>query len=449
MRQAAREVVHRLRQAGFEAYWVGGCVRDLLLGHEPLDFDVATAAQPEEVTPLFAATREVGRSFAVLQVRCQETWIQVATFRSEAAYSDGRHPDRVAYADVRQDALRRDFTINALFMDPETGRILDFVGGQEDLRRRLLRCVGNAQERLREDALRLLRAVRFTCRFELQIEASTRAALEAEAPRLALVAAERIREEWLAMLLGPQPRRAMELLRETGLLAHVAPELERLVGCAQSPELHPEGDVWEHTLRMLQHMRQDSDDALFQADEALALGVVWHDVGKPETRQRHGHRVVFHGHEKRGMEIAAQSMRRLAVAARTQEAVQMLVGQHLRFIDVFHMRRSTLRRFVLQDGFERLLQLHRLDALASRGDLTAWEFCRRERQTLQSQNVSMRPFLDGRELMARGYAPGPRLGTILRALVDAQLEGQVRQREEALAWVREHFDPDDVAPSGD
>ena len=439
MYAAALEVVRRLQEAGFETYWVGGCVRDRLLGLEPGDYDVATAALPAQAAPLFEASREVGRSFNVLQVRCSDVWIEVATFRSEGDYRDGRHPEHVAPADARTDARRRDFTINALFLDPLADRILDFVGGQEDLRRRLLRCVGDPEARLREDALRLMRAVRFACRFALDLEPETRRALETNAERLRLVAAERIGEEFLQMLTGPQPERAMTLLVETGLLERFAPELVRLRGCEQSPRHHPEGDVWVHTLRMLSLM---AESAVPGGDRALALGVLLHDVGKPISRRQRGENVTFYGHERRGQEIATALMQRWAIPSRLQETVSMLVGQHLRFLDVGQMRKSTLRRFVLQEGFDRLLELHRLDALSSRGDLTSWEFCRRELQTIAREGIPLRPLLSGHELLALGYEPGPRLGEILRALVDAQLEGTVQDIAASEAWVRRHYPPE-------
>ncbi|UCE02695.1 MAG: CCA tRNA nucleotidyltransferase [Candidatus Latescibacterota bacterium] len=445
MRSAAVDVVRRLRAAGFESYWVGGCVRDLLLGIEPLDYDVATSATPEQAAPLFESTREVGRAFGVLQVRCADSWIEVATFRSEGGYSDGRHPDSVHPADARTDVLRRDFTINALLMNPLDGQVLDYVGGRRDLEQRQLRAVGDPAQRFQEDALRLLRAVRFTCRFDLEIEPATRQALVAQAHRIRLVAAERARDELLAMLLGPRPRRALTLLLDSGLLDHIAPEVKRLRGCEQSPRHHPEGDVWEHTLQMLEHMQA----SVAQPDAALALGVLLHDVGKPDARQRVGDQWVFHGHEKRGQEIAETVMQRLRVPNKTQSAVQMLIGQHMRFISVREMRRSTLRRFILQEGFDRLLELHRLDALSSRGDLTTWEACRRELESVAQEEPPVRPLLSGDDLIERGYRAGPRLGVILRALVDAQLEGSVRDRERAIAWVREHFAPDpDEPPAG-
>ncbi len=435
-RRAALGIVETLRHAGHEAYWVGGCVRDALFGLEPREYDVATAARPEDVIALFESTREVGRSFAVIHVRSGGVWTEVSSFRSEGTYSDARHPDAVAPADVRTDAARRDFTINALYQDPLDGRILDFVGGRADIEKRILRCVGDPDRRLHEDALRLMRAVRFASRFDLTLEPATARALRRNASRIGKIAVERVRDELLRMLTGPAPHRALTLMHESSLLEHVAPEVERLRGCEQSPRHHPEGDVWVHTLRMLEIMAQREEP-----DEALALGVLLHDVGKPVTRAQRDGQWTFYGHEKRGRDIAAAFLERLAVPVAVQEQVLMLVGDHMQFLNVQRMRKSTLRRFVLQPEFERLLELHRLDALSSRGDLTQYDFCREAREQIEREGVPVRPLLDGHALMALGFLPGPRLGKILSALVDAQLEGEVRDAAGARRWVRENFDP--------
>lgn len=441
MREAAEQVVRRLRAAGYETYLVGGCVRDLLLGRAPTDWDVATAARPEQAAPLFAAVREVGRHFGVLRVQNGAAWIEVATFRSEGPYSDGRHPDSVRFTDPRTDALRRDFTVNALFLDPDSGEVLDFVAGRADLASRLLRAVGDPEARFAEDALRLLRAVRFACRLGFTIEPRTWAAMQRHAARIRGTSAERVRDELLGLLTGPSPRRGLELLDASGLLREVAPEVAALRGVSQSPRHHPEGDVWEHTLRMLERMQAPSD--------ALALGVLLHDVGKPATRTEDPPgEIRFYGHVERGTEIAAALLERWRVPARTRDAVLSMIGQHMRFLDTPRMKPSTLRRFVLQEHFPELLELHRLDSLGSRGDLTTWELCRAESEVMQHQSEPMRPLLTGHDLMALGYAPGPHLGSVLQALVDAQLEGEVRDRDAALAWVRQHAPPPASAANG-
>lgn len=429
VRAAAVQVVRRLRAAGHEAWLVGGCVRDLLLGLEPADYDVATSASPSQAAPLFARTRAVGRAFGVLQVEAEGRWIEVATFRSEGPYSDGRHPDRVSFADARRDAERRDFTINALFMDPETGRVVDHVGGRDDLERRLVRAVGDPEARFAEDGLRLLRAVRFACRFGFEIEPRTWEALRRHAPRLAAVSAERTRDELLAILTGPAPRRGLELLYDAGLLQQVLPEVAALRGAGSGPHLQAEGGVWEHTMRML--------DGLRDPDPVLALAVLLHDVGKPAARRLVDGEVRYHGHAAGGARLAAAALQRLHLPARVQAAVVQLVAQHRRFHAVASMRRSALRRFVLQEHFPALLELHRLDVLASNGDLTAFEICRRELEGLRHAPAPLQPLLDGDDLQQLGVEPGPGLGRLLRQLVDAQLEGEIGDRDAARRWVLE------------
>jgi poly(A) polymerase len=433
MRADAEAVVRRLRDAGHTAYFAGGCVRDLLWGREPADWDVATDALPERVLELFAAAREVGKSFGVVQVKSGAAWFEVATFRSDSDYSDGRRPDRVTFADARTDAERRDFTINALLLDPASGEVLDFVGGRADLEARVLRAVGDPARRFEEDALRLLRAVRFAAHHELRIEPATWEAMRTHAPRVAQLAAERVHDELVAILTGPAPRRGLELLQASGLLAVLLPEVEAYRGCTQSPEFHPEGDVWEHTLRMLAAMQSP--------DEALALGVLLHDVAKPATRRVRDGRIHFYGHAERGQEMAAAIMERLRVPSRVQAQVQAMIGQHMRFLDAPRMKPSTLRRFVLQPHFEHVLELHRLDATGASGDLANWELCRRELATLAEHPRPLRPLLGGDELLAMGHAAGPGLGAILRAMVDAQLEGRIQSRDQARAWVQRNFPP--------
>ena len=407
-------------------------MRDLLLGREPGDYDVATSAPPDAVLALFDAAREVGKSFGVVQVQSGDAWIEVATFRSESAYSDGRHPDHVAFADARTDAGRRDFTVNALYLDPESGEMLDFFAGRADLEARLLRSVGVASDRFSEDALRLLRAVRFATRDGFTIESATWEALRAHAPRVATLAAERVRDELLAILTGPAPRRGLELLQAAGLLVILLPEVEAYRGCSQSPDFHPEGDVWEHTLRML--------DAMQSPDDALAWGVLLHDVAKPATRSEREGQIHFYGHAERGQDMAAGILDRLRVPLRVQERVQAMIGQHLRFLDTPRMKPSTLRRFVLQEHFPHLLELHRLDSLGACGDLGNWERCRRARETVLLESPApLKPLLNGDELQALGHAAGPGLGVILRALVDAQLEGTVTDGAAAEVWVRRNF----------
>lgn len=444
-RGAAVQVVRRLQAAGFEAYLVGGCVRDELLGREPKDWDVVTGATPDAVEPLFAAVRAVGRHFGVLQVESGGDWIEVATFRTEGPYSDGRHPDSVQFSNAREDAQRRDFTINGLFLDPLPGTVIDFVGGRADLDARVVRAVGDPQARFAEDALRLLRAVRFACALEFTIEPATWAALCGNAGRIRSTSAERVRDELLAILTGPAPRRGLELLLESGLLGAIAPEVAALRGVTQGERHHPEGDVWEHTLRMFEHAVDPS--------ATLALGILLHDVGKPAARAVEGGEVRFTGHVEIGTAIAAQLLERLRVSNAIRDGVLALVSQHLRFLDAPRMRRATLQRFLLQEHFPELLELHRLDALGSRGDLASYAFCRAARAAADAAPPPVRPLLTGDDLQALGHRPGPRLGEILHQLVDAQLDGEVGDRSEARAWVEAHYpvlppDGEAAAPPG-
>jgi poly(A) polymerase len=431
MREAAEAVVERLQAAGYETYLVGGCVRDLLLEREPEDWDVATAARPEDVQPLFEDVHEVGRHFGVLRVRVDGDWIEVATFRTEGPYSDGRRPDTVQFTDARTDAARRDFTINALFLDPVTGEVHDFVGGRADLGRRVLRAVGDPRSRFAEDALRLLRGIRFACKLGFEIEPQTMQGMRDEATRIRTTSAERIRDELLGILTGPAPRRGIELMQESGVLRVILPEVEALRGVTQSPDHHPEGDVWVHTMRMLGLLRDPSP--------VLALSTLLHDVGKPATRSEQAGHIRFIGHVERGRDLAADILDRLRVPVRTRDQVLSLIVQHMRFLDVAQMKPSTLRRFVLQDGFDSLLELHRLDAASSRGDFSTWQRCRDEREALEREPLPVRPLITGDDLQVLGYKPGPRLGAILHALVDAQLEGRVADRDAARAWVQASY----------
>jgi poly(A) polymerase len=426
-------IVRRLRAGGHEAYLAGGCVRDRLLGREPLDFDVATSAPPEAVQALFRRTVPVGAQFGVILVLEGGDAFEVATFRSDEAYIDGRRPTRVHFGSAREDALRRDFTINALFLDPLSGEVVDFVGGQADLREGVIRAIGDAGARIAEDRLRMLRAVRLAARLGFAIEPATRAAIVAAAPTVPDMAAERIGEEIVKILTEGRARRGFELLAETGLLACVLPEVAALRGVAQSPDFHPEGDVWVHTLLLLEQLPAG-------VPETLALGALLHDVGKPPCVGEKDGRITFYGHCETGAEMAVAICQRLRRSRATWERVEYLVRSHLRLLQAPEMRLATLKRLLREEGFEELLALARIDALASNRDLSYVEFCTRRRAELAADD-GMRPprLLGGDDLLALGYAPGPLIGDILRTLEEAQLEGQVRTREDALRFVAERF----------
>jgi poly(A) polymerase len=427
----ARRIVRRLRAHRHEAWLVGGCVRDLLLGLAPKDFDVATSAPPGRLLELFPGSGEVGAHFGVVLVREGAAQVEVSTFRSDGLYLDGRRPSEVRFeSSPRADVLRRDFTINGLLLDPETGEVLDFVGGRADLEARLLRAIGDPVERFQEDHLRLLRAIRFAARLGFVIEPATMRAIGACHAAIASVAAERVRDELVRILTEGGARRGIELLAESGLLEDVLPEVAALRGVAQPPEFHPEGDVWTHTLLMLEAMGRPSP--------ALALGTLLHDIGKPRTF-RIEDRIRFNGHDAVGARMAEAVLDRLRFPRETARQVEALVAQHMRFIGVRRMKASTLKRFLRAPGFADLLELHRLDALASNGDLEAYEFARQALEAMPPEQLHPARLITGDDLLAAGYPRGPLLATILTAVEDAQLEGTVTTHEEALRFVRGRF----------
>jgi poly(A) polymerase len=443
---AAERIVVELRRAGYEAYFAGGSVRDLLLGVAAKDFDVATSAHPEIVLTLFPKTFAVGAHFGVVLV-CDdvdgaEIVTEVATFRSDGAYLDGRHPAEVRFAtSAREDVLRRDFTINGMMLDPVlqratcnlTSSLLDYVGGQNDLRAGLIRAIGEPHRRFEEDKLRMLRAVRFAARFDYAIELETEAALRELAPGIGQVSRERVRDELTRMLTEGHARRAFELLDQTGLLRQVLPEIARLHGVDQPPEYHPEGDVWVHTLLLLEKLPAG-------VPATLAWGALLHDVGKPATfSHRPPDRIRFNGHVEVGVKIAHEILRRLRFSNEDCDQILSLVENHMRFGDVEKMKESTLKRFFRLPRFDEHLELHRIDCLSSHGDLSLWEFAKRRREELPDEEVRPVLLVTGSDLIAAGYAPGPRFKEMLAAAEDAQLEGRIRTREEGLALIAEGY----------
>ncbi|MCL6566290.1 MAG: CCA tRNA nucleotidyltransferase [Acidobacteriia bacterium] len=441
-RELAEKICRTLHEAGHQAYLVGGCVRDLLLGREPADYDVATDARPDRLQELFPGCLLVGARFGVIVVVEQGVQVEVATFRSDLGYSDGRHPDRVVYAESpREDVLRRDFTINGLLLDVRTGEVLDFVGGRQDLQSGVIRAIGDPERRFAEDHLRMVRAVRFAARFRFVIEPATFAAIRKLAPAAAGVSAERLREELTRLLTEGAARRAFELLDETGLLHVLLPEVARMKGVEQPPQFHPEGDVWVHTLLMLEHLPAG-------CSPTLAWGVLLHDVGKPPTftpPAGPGDRIRFDQHAEVGARMAAEICRRFRFSNDDTEQIVALVAHHLRFKDVQRMRPATLKRFVRMPGFAEHLELHRLDCLASHRMLDNYEFVRDFLQSTPPEQVRPARLISGEDLKQMGYPPGPRFREILRAVEDAQLEGQLDTREAALEFVRRTFPADSPA----
>jgi poly(A) polymerase len=432
LRNLAHQLVRRLRDAGHETYFAGGCVRDQLLGREPVDFDIATAAPPERVRALFRRTVAVGAQFGVVLVVEDGHPFQVATFRSDEAYVDGRRPTRVHFGDARLDAARRDFTLNAIFLDPFTDEVVDFVGGVGDLHAGVIRAIGDPRARIAEDRLRMLRAVRFAARLGFSIEPETTAAIVAAAPTVTDMSAERIGDEIVKLLTEGGARRGFELLAETGLLRAVLPEVDRMRGVAQSPDFHPEGDVFVHTLLLLAQLPAG-------ASETLALGALLHDVAKPSCVGEHHGRITFYGHTSEGARMAVEMCQRLRRSRATWERVEYLVHDHLRLVQAPGMRLSTLKRTLRADGFDELLALARMDALASNRDLSYVEFCAERRAALAVDEIRPPRLLGGDDLIALGYPTGPRIGEMLRALEEAQLEGRVHTRDDAERFVRETF----------
>ena len=430
LRQKAERIVQRLAEAGHQALFAGGCVRDMVHGDEPHDYDIATDASPEEVQALFERTVPVGAQFGVVVVLDGDDQFQVARFRADVGYSDGRRPDAVRLADAREDALRRDFTINGLFYDPLKGGILDFVGGQQDIREGVVRAIGDPDARFAEDSLRLLRAVRFTARYAYRIEPATEAALRRHAPEIRRVSAERIGEELTRIFTGPHRGAALHLLHDTGLLRHVLPEVEAMVGCQQPPEFHPEGDVFTHTRLAL--------DAIENPSPVLAFATLLHDVGKPPT-QAESDRIRFNLHDKAGAQIARAVCERLRLPLEQTEAIAGIVLDHMRFMAVRDMRESTLKRFLRSPHFAEGLEMHRADCLASHGSLENYESCREKLATLPAEAIRPPRLITGHDLIALGYVPGPLFATILTRVEDAQLEGEVATRDDALALVQREF----------
>ena len=435
-RELANSICDTLRQQGHEALLVGGCVRDLLLGREPADYDVATDATPDRVLQLFPDGITVGAQFGVILVIRDAVKVEVATFRSDLGYSDGRHPDSVAFARTPQeDVQRRDFTINGLLMRPETGEVLDYVGGQADVKAAIIRAIGEPDRRFAEDKLRVMRAVRFAARFGFAIEPKTFEAIRRHARNVTSVSAERLRDELTKLLTEGAARRGFELLDQTGLLSVVLPEISAMKGVEQPPQFHPEGDVWIHTRMMLERLPAG-------CSPTLAWGVLLHDVGKPPTfksAKETGDRIRFDGHVDVGVGMAEAICRRLRFSNEETHQIVELVANHMRFKDVEQMKPSTLKRFVRLPHFEEHMELHRLDCLSSHGRLDSYGFVQHVLQETPPEQIRPPRLLTGDDLKHMGYLPGPLFSKILRSVEDAQLEGQLRSQKEAKEYVSQKY----------
>ena len=453
LKDFAISIARTLHDQGYQAYLVGGCVRDLLLGREPGDYDIATDATPEQVMRIFPQTYAVGAQFGVVLVpmakdpsvtsvvdqadvnhgRHRGKTVEVATFRSDIGYSDGRHPDQVRFSkDPRQDVQRRDFTINGLLLDPLKNEVLDFVGGRKDLDAGIIRAIGEPELRFAEDKLRMLRAVRFAARFGYSIEPQTSAAIQKLAPQIHQVSRERVRDELTKMLTEGQARRAFLLLDETGLLHELLPEIEAMKGIEQPPQFHPEGDVFVHTLLLLEKLRHS-------CPPTLAWGALLHDVGKPPTFRVAPDRIRFDGHVDVGVKMAEEICRRLRFSNHDTDQILALVKNHMKFAHAMQMSEATFKKFVRMPRFQEHLELHRIDCESSHGDLTTYRFTREKIASMPPEAVRPRPLVSGDDLIDAGYVPGPKFKEILGAVEDRQLEGMLHSGDEAMEFVRKEF----------
>ncbi|MBN1902957.1 CCA tRNA nucleotidyltransferase [Candidatus Sumerlaeota bacterium] len=430
--KAALRIIRKLKKSGYKAYFVGGCIRNKILNLPLEDIDIATNALPDVLMSLFPRTLSVGAHFGVILVLDKDIATEVATFRSDGIYLDNRHPSEVHFSDPQKDAMRRDFTINALFWDPTTGELLDFVHGQKDIEKKIVRCIGKPEDRFMEDALRLLRAVRFAARFQFRIEEKTWNAMKRRSHLIQQISADRIREELIKILTGPNRGASLDLLERSGLLAKILPEAQALKGVRQPEAFHPEGDCFEHTRLALEWLRNPTP--------TLAFGCLLHDIGKPPTYTETD-RIRFNGHCKVGEKMAGQICRRLKFSNADRTAIMDLVARHMHFVSVPEMKTGTLRRFLSHPNIMEDLELHRADCLASHGDFSNYTFCMEKIREFHSEKKEFipPPLLTGEDLKKEGYKPGPLFKKILNRIQEAQLEGEIDTREKALELVKREF----------
>lgn len=442
--QIALTVVKRLKRAGFQAYFAGGCVRDKLMKFKPMDYDVATDAKPNQVIKLFKKTITTGKVFGVINViekggsarsprarpepaEGKGIQVEVTTFRTEGPYTDGRHPDKVKFSSLEADVLRRDFTINGMLYDPVKRKLIDLVKGKQDLRKKTIRAIGNPLERFREDKLRMMRAIRFACELGFKIEPKTFAAIKKLHRQITVVSVERIREELKRILISPRRSRGIELLDETGLLKRILPEVSRLKGVQQPKEFHPEGDVYVHTIRTLKHLKHPSWELVFAS--------LLHDIGKPDTFMITD-RIRFHEHERVGRDMAQEICERFKLSNAEKEKVMWLVDRHMAFKDIQKMRTSTMKRLFRQPYYPELAELHRADRLASDLDLKPHYYARRMYKKLSKEDLKPKLLIDGYDLIKLGLKPGPIFGEILKKVEETQLENKITTKRQALQLAR-------------
>jgi poly(A) polymerase len=431
-RKEATRIVLQLRSAGYEAYFVGGCVRDFVMGVIPDDYDIVTSALPDQVMTLFNRTVAIGAKFGVVAVVVEGHSYEVATFRSDDIYIDGRRPSDVHFTCAKEDVFRRDFTVNGLLMDPVTGEITDYVDGIADIGEKIIRTIGDPDQRFKEDHLRMLRAIRFTANLNFDLDSSTQEAVAKNVAQIKTISAERIQDELGKLLTRGGARRGLELMAQTGMMREILPEVDAMQGVEQPPRFHPEGDVWQHTLIMMEILSSENKT---RVNPVLSWGVLLHDVGKPVSRSEDENGVHFYGHAKQGERIADEIMQRLKFSRAHRETVLNLIGQHMNFMNVQKMRPSRLKRFLRMPDFDLHLELHRLDCLASHGMLDNYEFCRNQLENLTVEELHPPRLLGGDDLIALGFSPGKIIGEILRALEDEQMEGRISSRDDAIIFV--------------
>ena len=428
---AAVEIIGKLQKEGHVAYLAGGCVRDMLRGEIPKDYDIATSALPEQITTIFSKTREVGVHFGVVIVIKENQAFDVATFRNDGSYKDGRHPEEVTFSTPEEDTARRDFTINGIFFDPISQKYIDFVNGRSDIEKKVVRAIGDPDLRFQEDHLRLLRAVRFAARFNYEIEEKTWKSIKLNASEISKISKERVRDELTKILLNENRVLGFDLLVDSGLMEHIIPEILQLKGCEQPPQFHPEGDVFVHTRLMLSLLKDNPSIE-------LVLGVLLHDIGKPATYSfdEAADRIRFNGHDKLGGEMSNQILRDLKFSNSIIEDVVQMVANHMTFKDVQKMRQSKLKRFISRSTFSDEKELHRVDCLGSWGGLDNYDFLNEKMIEFANEPIIPAPLLTGNDLIEFGWAPGPNLGETLNSVQDLQLEGTLNSKEEALEWVK-------------
>ncbi|MEC7638407.1 MAG: CCA tRNA nucleotidyltransferase [Verrucomicrobiota bacterium] len=428
---AAIDIIGKLQEKGHIAYLAGGCVRDMLRGETPKDYDIATSALPEEITSIFTKTREVGVHFGVVIVIVKNQAFDVATFRNDGSYKDGRHPEEVTFSTPQDDTARRDFTVNGIFFDPISEKYIDFVEGKSDIDKKVIRAIGEPNLRFQEDHLRLLRAIRFAARFDYEIEAETWNSIKSNASGISKISKERIRDELTKILLNENRVLGFDLLVESGLMEHIIPEILQLKGCEQPPQFHPEGDVFVHT-RLMLSLLKDAPSI------ELVLSVLLHDIGKPATYSfdEEADRIRFNGHDKLGAEMSEQILRDLKFSNSIIEDVVQMVANHMTFKDVQKMRQSKLKRFMSRSTFSDEIELHRVDCLGSWGGLDNYDFLNKKMVEFANEPIIPQPLLTGKDLIELGWSPGPDLGQTLNSVQDMQLEGKLNSKDEALDWVK-------------